>query len=246
MKVMLMSHSKLSDEFLETLGEHNPDAYFFASTRNGQVIALTAIRTCYSHLKPSEIFATEYERYFENEATDGHGGSDADRLFRQIHSSGHTSTLEHISFTFLIEGVSRALLAQLTRHRVGFSFSVQSQRYVKFGSDNKSGGFGYVVPPKIQNNPDALYRYEGAMEEAQRMYDTLRELGVPAEDARSVLPNGASTNLTMTANLTALLHFYGKRKPGRGGQFEITQLAETIREKVETVEPWTSQFFERM
>lgn len=108
---------------------------------SGKTIALTAIRTCYSPNKPSEIMELEGEKYLGMKATDNKGGSDADRLIRHIVRSGHTSTLEHITFTFAVEGVSRALLAQLTRHRVGFSYSVQSQRYVRFGSQDRSGGF---------------------------------------------------------------------------------------------------------
>jgi thymidylate synthase (FAD) len=211
---------------------------------DGQAVALTAIRTCYSPLKPSGIVAAEGEKYFGRSATDGEGGTDADRLFRHIVKSGHTSTLEHLTFTFAIEGVSRSLLAQLTRHRVGFSFSVQSQRYVKLGSNDKSGGFDYVVPEKIRDNPDAMYRFEGLMEEIQKVYDKLRELGVPAEDARAVLPNATATNLTVTANLRALLDFYSKRRKGRGAQAEIAELAERLRQCVTEVEPWTDQFFE--
>jgi thymidylate synthase (FAD) len=166
-------------------------------------------------------------------------------LFRYIVNSGHTSTLEHITFTFAIEGVSRALLAQLTRRRVGFSYSVQSQRYVRFGSNDKSGGFDYVVPESVKENGDADVCFHDAMTMAQEMYDLLRKAGVPAEDARMVLPNAAATNLVMTANLRALLDFYGKRRKGRGAQWEIAELAEKLREEVTKVEPWTDAFFEQ-
>jgi thymidylate synthase (FAD) len=221
---------------------------------DGQAVALTAIRTCYSANKPSEIVAKEGAKYFGKPATDGKGGSDADRLFRHIVNSGHTSTLEHLSFTFAIEGVSRALLAQLTRHRVGFSFSVQSQRYVRFGSDDKTGGFDYVVPPSIEKHTyettdayakSAVQMFELAMEQAQAWYDELRRIGVPPEDCRMVLPNAAATNLVMTANLRALLDFYSKRRKGRGAQWEIAELAEKLREAVVAVEPWTDAFFEQ-
>lgn len=216
---------------------HTPDA---------RKIAFTAIRTCYSPNEPSDLFeGAEYEKYQEQPASDGKEGSDADRLFRHIINSGHTSTLEHINFTFAIEGVSRVLLAQLTRHRVGFGFSVQSQRYVSDASDKKKGGFQYVLPPKIEAAGEAAEYFEQLMGQLQEAYDRLVELGVPKEDARFVLPNAAATNMTMTANLRALLSFYSKRKPGRGAQWEIAELAEELRRKVVEAEPWLDAYFEQ-
>ena len=238
MNVKLISHTQLSTEFkkyLKGFSENEPD---------GKLLALTAIRTCYSPNKPSEIIKKEGQRYLKAKAADGKEGTDADRLIRMIVSSGHTSTLEGVSFNFAIEGVSRALLAQLTRHRVGFSFSVQSQRYVRFGSDDKSGGFGYVVPKSVSDKGKADIFIE-AMSLAQSAYDRLRKVGVPAEDARMVLPQAATTNLVMTANLRALLDFYGKRRAGKGAQAEIAELAENLRKAVAEVEPWTDVFFER-
>ncbi|WP_432416779.1 FAD-dependent thymidylate synthase [Paenibacillus polymyxa] len=224
-------------------------------------VALTAIRTCYSPLKPTEIIPEEGAKYFGNVASDGAGGTEADRLFRHITRSGHTSTLEHITYTFAIEGVSRALLAQLTRHR-HLSFSVQSQRYVRMGSADKIGGFGYVTPPKVadQEVPDtnryeddvAGYRvsplrayevYEDFMDSAQKTYDQLRAAGVPPEDARMVLPNSATCNLVMTGNLSALLDFYAKRKPGNGAQWEIAELAIELRDEIVKVDPWLAPYF---
>src|SRR5690606_3264905 len=150
---------------------------------DGQLVALKAIRTCYSPNKPTEIVKREGNKYFGQEATDGEGGTDADRLFRHIVRSGHTSTLEHLSFTFAIEGISRACLAQLTRHRVGFSYSVQSQRYVRFGKDDKSGGFDYVAPGRIEENERAKIIYSVGMGLIQQLYDELRAEGIPPEDA---------------------------------------------------------------
>ncbi|MCR1994603.1 FAD-dependent thymidylate synthase, partial [Bacillus subtilis] len=150
------------------------------------------------------------------------------------------------------------------RHRVGFSFSAQSQRYVRMGSDDRSGGFDYVVPDKVEHGSEQVHFqrremsdggvdygfahevFREAMDNAQYYYDMLRKSGVPAEDARAVLPNAAATNLVMTANLTALLSFYYKRKKGRGAQAEITELAEALRREVVDVEPWTDQFFEEV
>lgn len=257
MSVKLIGHTQLSDMFRKSLEITEPNEFYgeisygYPFNNDGQAVALTAIRTCYSPFKPSEIIATEGEKYFGREATDGEGGTEADRLFRHITRSGHTSTLEHLSYTFAIEGVSRALLAQLTRHRVGFSFSVQSQRYVRMGSGDKSGGFDYVKPPSLEGKSyspldcdSATQVYERAMERAQIYYDLLRKAGVPAEDARMVLPNAAATNLTMTANLRALLEFYSKRKPGRGAQWEIAELAEALKDAVVEVDPWTKPYFD--
>ncbi|WP_261383114.1 FAD-dependent thymidylate synthase [Bacillus licheniformis] len=270
MNVQLIAHTQLSDEFKQTLDyrKYDESGEYFTNTlddlhpTDGQAVALTAIRTCYSANKPSEIVAKEGEKYFGSKASDGGTGTDADRLFRMIVRSGHTSTLEHLSFTFAIEGVSRALLAQLTRHRVGFSFSVQSQRYVRMGSDDKIGGFDYVVPTTVTEDKTAdMYDfvYGAPMEDrpspeifaeamaiAQQTYDKLREAGVPAEDARAVLPQATATNLVMTANLRSLLEFYSKRKPGNGAQKEIADLAEALRQEVVNVEPWTAQFFEEV
>jgi len=256
-KVTLLAHTQLNPDFYATFPDDIDYMYDSKRIDDGECVALTAIRTCYSPGKPSEIVAKEGARYFGKKATDGGKGTDADRLIRMIQSSGHTSTLEGITFNFAVEGVSRALLAQLTRHRVGFSFSVQSQRYVKFGSDDRSGGFDYVVPDTIASKPsepimddvwgyydNAYVFFESVMEEVQRAYDLLRKAGVPAEDARAVLPNAAACNLVLTVNLRALLDFYAKRKAGRGAQHEITQLAEELRKAVETVESWTTQLFE--
>lgn len=226
---------------------------------DGQVVALSAIRTCYSANKPSEIVAKEGAKYFGTKAKDGGTGTEADRLVRTIMASKHTSTVEHLSFTFAVEGVSRALLAQLTRHRIGTGFSVQSQRYVKFGSDDRSGGFDYVVPDTVTSDKtrevfdavteesdtiSAVDVFVAAMSALQDYYDTLRSLGIPAEDCRAVLPNAAACNLVLTFNLRSLLDFYGKRKAGNGAQAEIAGLAEDLRKAVEAAEPWTSQLFE--
>jgi thymidylate synthase (FAD) len=267
MNVILLAHTQLSERFVDLtfiydgIERKTLEPKFKGGLKHnftdGQAVALTAIRTCYSANKPTEIVAKEGAKYFGKPATDGKGGSDADRLFRHIVNSGHTSTLEHITFTFAIEGVSRALLAQLTRHRVGFSFSVQSQRYVKFGSGDRTGGFDYVVPDTVVDKSKKITGDDGyedlladeifkeAMEQMQVYYDLLRKAGVPAEDARMVLPNAAATNLVMTANLRALLDFYGKRRKGRGAQWEIAELAEELRKAVVEVEPWTDAFFEQ-
>lgn len=137
---------------------------------------------------------------------------------------GHHSPIEHASFTFGIEGVSRALLAQITRHRL-VSFSVQSQRYV-----NKSAGFNYIIPPSILSlGSEAVSRYMEQMATMQEWYNEwVEDLGGKCEtanqDARFVLPNACETKMIMTMNARELLHFFRLRCCNRA-QWEIRALA---------------------
>lgn len=234
MKVTLLAYTQLNSEIVPNFELEVVEKW--EDVTDGQIVSLAAIRQCYSHKTALEVLETESEKYF------GEKGKEAKRLFRQIVTSKHTSTLEHLNFTFAIEGVSRSLLAQLTRHR-HMSFSVQSQRFVKFSSDSRSGGFDYVVPDDIAEN-HVEKDFDRFMIEVQNFYDYLIENGVQQESARAVLPNAAATNLVMTANLRTLLEFYEKRKPGSGAQKEISQLAEELKNRVVEVEPWTSEFFE--
>ena len=259
MNVTLIANTQLNPNFYSGLGEYIDGLYDSKRVDDGQLVALTSIRTCYSANKPSEIIAKEGAKYFGKKAADGGKGSEADRLIRHITNSGHLSVYEHITFTFAIEGVSRALLAQLTRHRVGFSFSVQSQRYVKFGSGDRSGGSDYIRPDAIDDDKflwsgekwakdstatSAFGLFYEAMKNAQESYDKLRSAGVPAEDARAVLPQATACNLVMTANLRSLLDFYAKRNEETHAQGEIQSLAESLRKAVSEVEPWTDALFE--
>lgn len=254
MNVEIIAHTQLSEKFIYehgTIGWYDPEKKIAGVNEfeDTQALALIAIRTCYSHLYPTEILEKEGEKYFSNAATDGEGGKEADRLFRHITRSGHTSTLEHINYTFAIEGVSRSLLAQLTRHR-HLSFSVQSQRYVRMGSEDKIGGFEIISPPSLEGKystanggADAGEVYMNFMSYAQACYDELRHIGVPAEDARMVLPNAAACNMVMTGNLRSLLDFYAKRQKGKGAQWEIAELAERIKEEVVGADPWLEPYF---
>lgn len=143
--------------------------------------------------------------------------------------NNHESVIEHEGFSFLIEDVSRALLAQLTRHRIA-SFSVQSQRYVSM-----QGGFPYVTPPKIAALGDeAVKVYAAQMEQISRWYDEwLMRLNKEypyeknAEDARFVLPNACCTKLVMTMNARELRHFFALRCCNRA-QWEIRALADEM------------------
>jgi thymidylate synthase (FAD) len=256
LNVKLVAHSRLSDAFQDDILRQGRVVSDLDGDNERAAIALTAIRTCYSPLKPTEIVAKEGAKYFGNAASDGEGGTDADRLFRHITRSGHTSTLEHITYTFAIEGVSRALLAQLTRHR-HLSFSVQSQRYVRMGSADKISGFDYVTPASLDgkgapsNDNEDVYvdisaeeLFDDAMRDAQYAYDRLRKAGVPPEDARMVLPNAAACNLVMTGNLRTFLDFYAKRRPGKGAQAEIADLAVRIRDEIVKVDAWLAPYFD--
>jgi len=156
-----------------------------ASTPDALRVAFSAIRTCYSSSDFADIWENEYEKYKEN-------NDDHVRLVKQIVSHGHTSTLEHISFTFSIVGISRACLAQLTRHRIA-SYSVRSQRYTKIND---------VVSTKLDGNEV----YDRAIKQVQQAYQTLLEDGVKAEDARMILPQSSSTNLVMTINLRSFIN----------------------------------------
>lgn len=239
MRVELISHSQIKKGL--DIGNLKEEY----DVCDGQVISLAAIRQCYSYKTALEVLDTESEKYF------GEKGKEGNRLFNQIVRSGHVSTVEHTTFTFAVEGVSRALLAQLTRHRQ-LSFSVQSQRYNKFSSDSRSGGFDYVVPKTVEENtsvgdgyhePSARDLFRGYMEQIQAMYDEMITCGIPQEDARSVLPNAATCNLVTSGNLRAWLEFYKKRKKGEGAQHEITQFAELIKFEIIAVEPWTADYF---
>lgn len=150
-----------------------------------------------------------------------------DAFIHDVVASGHLSVLEHASFSFAVEGVSRVLLAQLTRHRIA-SFSVQSQRYV-----SKAKGFDYVIPPSIRAlGEDAVMEYNRQMETMHEWYRTWQErLGAGGEsanqDARFVLPGACETRLILTMNARELLHFFSLRCCARA-QWEIRALADRM------------------
>ncbi len=161
---------------------------------------------------------------------------------RKLMAFGHLSPIEHASFTFGIEGVSRSLLAQLTRHRIA-SFSVQSQRYVGKSSDKSADGvFNYIVPPRIRALGEAyVKRFDRQMREIQGWYDEwnrlLGESGEASqEDARFVLPNAAETKLMVTMNARELRYFFRLRCCNRA-QWEIRGMAIEMLKQVKPVAP---------
>ena len=181
-----------------------------AHTPDPEKTCALAARTCYSGLD----METLKSRVDEKDQAD---------FLRRVVGSGHLSVLEHASFTFSIEGVSRALLAQVTRHRIA-SFSVQSQRYVSLEK-----GFGYIIPPRIATLGEAAVKeFEEQMNTMHTWYINWQEkLGNGEgsnEDARFVLPNACETHITMTMNARELLHFFSLRCCDRA-QWEIRAMA---------------------
>ena len=188
----------------------------------------TACRTCYSELRPEDIF---------DRATDGRVAPEKQQeLVRRVIESGHGSTIEHIVFTFAISGVTRTLSHQLVRHRAGLAFDQQSQRYLDYKRP------AYMVPGTIADAPDELgERYATMLDGSLAFYSELLEAGVPGEDARFVMPNATRTNLVMTTNLRALIHMSGLRLCTMA-QWEIRRLFQLIRHEIFQVSPFLGSF----
>lgn len=140
----------------------------------------------------------------------------SEELVRKVIQRGHLSVLEHVSFSFLVEEVSRALSHQLVRHRLA-SYSQQSQRYT---ATVKS----FTTPHTIQEQEKARLEFERLMEDCWLVYENLKALGIPDEDARYVLPNAAHTKLVVTMNARELLHFFNLRTCTHA-QWEIREMA---------------------
>ncbi len=150
-------------------------------------------------------------------------------FIKKLSDLGHQSPLEHCSFTFGIEGVSRSLSHQLVRHRLA-SYSQKSQRYVK------EGCFEYITPQTIRDNEFLCVKYNALMKRIQEFYDCAILKGVPAEDARFVLPNATETKLIMTMNIRTLLHFFDERCCNRA-QWEIRQMADMMLDICKEIAP---------
>ena len=145
--------------------------------------------------------------------------------------SGHTSILEHAVFTFRIEGLSRAALAQLTRHRLA-SFDVQSQRYVRISEYTDDF---LVLPDTIKNS--GFYReVKNIMGYIMELYQNMVDAGIPCEDARYITPQAVPTTLMMTMNARELLHFFALRTCNRA-QWEIRELADMMLKICRQIEP---------
>lgn len=153
-----------------------------------------------------------------------------ERAFQHAVGAGHTSILEHAVFSFRIEGLSRAALAQLTRHRLA-SFDVQSQRYVRL----PDVGEFFVIPPSIVSS-QYYQRAKAIMDNVMELYQDMVEAGIPCEDARYITPQAVTTTLIMTMNARELLHFFSLRTCNRA-QWEIRELADTMLKICRQIEP---------
>lgn len=185
-------------------------------TPQPQRVVAMAARLCYSPAGAEELS----ERLSEAQIAS---------LVRKIVGLGHASTLEHVSFTFAVEGVSRVLTHQLVRHRIA-SYSQQSQRYVA------AHDFAYIVPPSVAERSAALAKFTALMQTVRETYDELVALGVHKEDARYCLANAAETKIAITMNARALLHFFSLRCCNRA-QWEIRALANEMLRQAREVAP---------
>ncbi len=187
-------------------------------TENPERAVATAARICYANVGATELMDTMSDEQVRH-------------VLRTIMQSGHYSTLEHASYTFAIDGVSRALTHQLVRHRLA-SFNQQSQRYVKFDEEPQ-----VVVPSSISSNPELLEIFENAIHTSYEAYAELAKAGVPAEDARYVLPNACESKIVVTMNIRELLHFFELRCCNRA-QWEIRAMANKMLELVKPTAPY--------
>ncbi len=178
----------------------------------------TAARLCYAPVGAAELMETMPEERVRSVLT-------------TIMSSGHFSTLEHASYTFAIDGVSRALTHQLVRHRIA-SFNQQSQRYVKF-----TDGVAVVKPESVAASPETEAVFDEAVEACVSAYRKLLDAGVPAEDARYLLPNAAESKIVVTMNVRELLHFFSLRCCNRA-QWEIRDMAHRMLELARPTAPF--------
>ncbi len=181
-------------------------------TPNPENVVAMAAKLCYS---PSDVEGLRGKIL----------AKDQKAFVEKLVSVGHMSPIEHVSFTFGIEGISRACSHQLVRHRVA-SYSQQSQRYVR------ETEFDYVIPPTIKNDRKLTAAFHKYMKQAQKAYDEmisgLGEQGITGEnasqDARFLLPNAAETKIVVTMNARELLHFFRVRCCNRA-QWEIREMA---------------------
>ncbi|MDO5063022.1 MAG: FAD-dependent thymidylate synthase [Peptostreptococcaceae bacterium] len=187
-------------------------------------VVTMAAKLCYSPVGVEEIGSNLTDEQIE-------------KFLNMLVGIGHESPVEHTSFTFAIEGISRACSHQLVRHRIA-SYSQQSQRYVRL--DNME----YIVPPAIEAIPAAKVIYIEAMEQAQEKYSKLVDQLIASgknekeaiEDARYIFPNACETKIVVTMNARSLFNFFSKRCCERA-QWEIKELAYEMLKECKRVAP---------
>lgn len=183
----------------------------------------TACRTCYSADSPINIY----------ESTD-----DKEKMLKLIErviSSGHYSTIEHIQVSFAISNVSRACTHQLVRHR-HMSFSQKSQRYVK-----EKGQFAFIIPPTILKNEELKNKFVAFMGKISEQYQEFIDAGIPAEDARAILPNATASSMVASLNLREMIHLANLRLCTRA-QYEIRLLVKKMCDELIKEEPWLKPY----
>ncbi len=183
-----------------------------AYTQNAEAICAAAGKSCYSEKSSMELV----------------DAPNPEKVLGKIVGMGHHSVIEHAVFTFSVEGVSRSLTHQLVRHRVA-SFSQQSQRYVSMDKPT------YVVPKTVEGDPELKEEFDRIMSEIWASYNRLVER-IPPEDARYVLPNACTTNITITMNARELIHFFSLRCCNRA-QWEIREMADEMLRQCKEVYP---------
>ena len=186
-------------------------------TDNPEKAITLAAKICYSDNSFEEISQQIDEK------------QSADKFVRMLKSLGHESALEHVCFTFGIEGISRAATHQLVRHRLA-SYSQQSQRYVSMKNTE------FIVPEKIADNKKTNEIFSDCLNKIKQAYQQLNELGIPKEDARYILPNACASNIVVTMNARELIHFFSLRCCQRA-QWEIRLLAEKMLELAKKAAP---------
>lgn len=186
-------------------------------TQNAEELIYAAFRQCYSDNFVGDLW---------DKLLSGEISKDKQIfLIEETLKSGHVTPVEHVKFTFSIEGISRALTHQLVRHRMA-SYSQQSQRYVD------ANQFNYIIPPSIDKNPEAKKKFNDAMEYLDYKYKEIQEILIEEgrtksqanEDSRFILPNACESKIVVTMNCSSLLHFFGLRCCNRA-QWEIRNMA---------------------
>lgn len=205
------------------MSNNKPEVKLISKPNNLLKTIYTACRTCYSADTPINIYDTadDEEKML--------------KLISRVISSGHYSTIEHIQISFAISNVSRACTHQLVRHR-HMSFSQKSQRYVK-----EKGQFDYIIPPTIEKNPELKEKFEQFMSDISNKYQEFIEAGIPAEDARFVLPNATASSMVASLNLREMIHLANLRLCSRA-QYEIRTLVKMMCDELSKQEPWLKDY----